>query len=66
MFLYALYIPDDKERDNSNGYDDCAICRSWTKRQAIKKFKKMYCDFKNDAVRKVKFNTYGIAVISEY
>ncbi len=66
MFIYALYIPDDKMLPNSNGYDDCAICRAWTKRQAISKFKRMYCDFNSDSVKRVRYNHYGIAVISNF
>ncbi len=66
MFLYALYIHDDKTLTDSNGYDDCAICRAWTKKQAITKFRKMYCDFDSNSIKRVRFNKYGIAVISDY
>lgn len=65
MFLWSLYIPDNK-REMSNGYDDCAVCRAWTKKQAILVFRKMYNAFQEDAVQRVKYNQLGIAVISNY
>lgn len=46
--------------------DDCALCRAWTKKKAIKKFQKLYCDLDESNVSRVKFNTYGIAILSDY
>lgn len=65
MFLYSLYISDNG-RGKSNGYDDCAVCRALTKKQAIQILRMMYSDFPEDAVQRVKFNHFGIAVLSNY
>ncbi len=65
MFLWSLYIPDN-ERGMKNGYDDCAVCRAWTKKQAIRKFSKMYNDFREEAIQRIKYNKFGISVISNY
>ena len=65
MFLWSLYISDDKG-ELSNGYDDCAVCRAWTKKQAIRIFSAMYNDFSEAAVQRVKYNRFGIAVLSDY
>ena len=46
--------------------DDCALCRAWSKKQAIKKFNKLYCDFTEANVFRVTYNKYGIAVLSDY
>jgi len=66
MFLFALYIPGDKTSADTDGYDDCAVCRAWTKKRAMLKFKKMYRGFDGNSVKKVRYNAYGIAVISKY
>lgn len=63
MFLFAYYLPD---KDQSNGYDDYAICRAWTKNQAIRKFKKLYAIVNDNTVKRIKYNKYGIAIISDY
>ena len=65
MFLWSLYIPDN-ERGMENGYDDYAVCRAWTKKQAIRTFSKMYNDFREEAVQRIKYNQFGISVISNY
>ena len=49
-----------------NANDDCAICKAWSKKQAIKKFKRMYCDFEESDVFRAKYNKYGIAVLTDY
>ena len=49
-----------------NANDDCAICKAWSKKHAIKKFKKMYCNFEESNVFCVKYNKYGIAVLTDY
>ena len=48
-----------------NANDDCAICKAWSKKQAIKKFKRMYCDFEESDVFRAKYNKYGIAVLTD-
>lgn len=65
MYLWSLYISDNG-REKPSGYDDCAVCRAWTKKQAIRIFSKMYNDFHEDAVQRVKYNHFGIAVLSNY
>ena len=65
MFLWSLYIPGN-ERGMKNGYDDCAVCRAWTKKQAIRKFSKMYNDFREESIQRIKYNQFGISVISNY
>lgn len=67
MFLYAFVRIYGQSED-----DDIAICRAWSKKHAIKKFKKMYCDTifstdkVEDCVARIKFNHYGISVLSDY
>jgi hypothetical protein len=40
MFTFCLYINGSMAGDEiHNANDDCAICKAWTKKQAIKKFK---------------------------
>lgn len=67
MFIFCLYIRGSMVGDKiHNANDDCAICQAWSKKQAIKKFKRMYCDFEDSAVFCVKYNKYGIAVLTDY
>ena len=69
MFLYSLRRIYGHSED-----DDIAICRAWSKKHAIKKFKRMYCDISapifpkkiENCVARVRFNHYRIAVMSEY
>jgi hypothetical protein len=49
-----------------NAHDDCAICKAWSKSQAIRKFRKLYRDFDESNVFRVTYNKYGIAVLSDY
>ena len=38
MFLYCLVIPGSMENDGAhNATDDCALCKAWSKKGAIKK-----------------------------
>ena len=46
--------------------DDCALCKAWSKKKAIKKFQKLYCNFDESNVSRVKYNTYGIAILTDY
>ena len=67
MFLYCLFIPDSMKNDSDHvATDDCALCRAWSKKQAIKKFKKLYCNFDESNVSRVKCNKYGIAILTDY
>jgi hypothetical protein len=52
--------------ETHNAHDDCAICKAWSKTQAIRKFGKLYCDFDESNVFRVTYNKYGIAVLSDY
>ena len=69
MFLYLF-----KRVYGNSIDDDFAICRAWSKKHAIKKFKRMYCDtiFTADTdkvvncVSRVRFNKHGISVLSDY
>ena len=69
MFLYSFRRVYGDSID-----DDYAICRAWSKRRAIKKFKRMYCDTVfasgwrkvENCVERVKFNKHGISVLSDY
>jgi hypothetical protein len=49
-----------------NAHDDCAICKAWSKRHAMRKFRKLYCDFDESNVFRVAYNKFGIAVLSDY
>ena len=49
-----------------NATDNCALCRAWSKKQAIKKLQKLYCDFDESNVSRVKYNKYGIAILTDY
>lgn len=60
MFLYCYYFA------GSMHDDDCALCRAWTKKQAIKKFRTLYHLVDNGNVFRVRFNAYGVAVLTDY
>ena len=67
MFLYCLFIQGSMPgNETHNAHDDCAICKAWSKSQAIRKFRKLYCDFDESNVFRVTYNKYGIAVLSDY
>ena len=67
MFLYCLFIQGSMPGDAThNAHDDCAICKAWSKSLAIRKFRKLYCDFDESNVFRVTYNKYGIAVLSDY
>ena len=66
MFVYCLYISGSMAGDEiHNANDDCVICKAWSKKQAIKKFQKMYCNFEESDVFRVEYNKYGIAVLTD-
>lgn len=67
MFLYCLFICDSMLNDGiHNANDDCAICKAWSKKQAVKKFQTMYNGFDESNVSRVKFNKFGIAVLTDF
>ena len=67
FFTFCLYISGSMTGDKiHNANDDCAICKAWSKKQAIRKFMKVYCDFDEFDVFRVKYNKYGIAVLTDY
>lgn len=67
MFLYCLFIPGLMDNDGTHGTnDECALCKAWTKKNAIKKFQKLYCNFDKSNVFRIKYNAYGIAVLTDY
>ena len=67
MFLYCLFIPGSMGNDsNHTATDDCALCKAWSKKGAIKKFQKLYCDIDESNVSHVRYNKYGIAILTDY
>ena len=66
MFLYCYYLTGSMSGTDHNSDDDCALCKAWTKKQAINKFKKLYTSVDSKNVSRVKFNSYGIAILSDY
>ncbi len=66
MFLYCYYLAASMSESDHNANDDCALCKAWTKKQAINKFKKLYTSVDSENVSRVKFNSYGIAILSDY
>jgi len=66
MFLYCLFIKGSLANTEHRANDDCAICRAWTKKQAIKKFQRLYLNFKDSDVSRVRYNYAGIAILSDY
>ncbi len=67
MFLYCYYFAGSMKNDDSHfANDDSALCRAWTKKQAIQKFLSLYDHVDDTNVFRVKFNSYGVAVLSDY
>ena len=67
MFIFCLFIPGSMENDGChNATDDCALCKAWSKKGAIKKFRKLYCTFDESNVSRVRYNKYGIAILTDY
>lgn len=66
MFLFCYYQSGIMEGSEHCANDDCALTRAWTKKQATNKFKKLYAFVDTTNVFRVKYNTYGIAVLSDY
>ena len=67
MFLYCLFIEGSMKNDEAHkANDDCALCKAWTKSGAIKKFQRLYRNFDESNVSRVKYNSFGIAILSDY
>ena len=67
MRLWVLAVPNAMKEHRFT--DDVAICRAWTKHGAIKMFKTLYgySDLEFDKyVKKVRYNNYGIAILTDY
>lgn len=60
MFLYCLRYCA------ATDCVDVALCRAWSKKQALKKFGKMYIHLTDDDVFRVKFNYCGFALLVEF
>ena len=46
--------------------DDVAICRAKSRKQAVKKFKRLYGLADETNVSRVRWNDYGIAILTDY
>jgi len=66
MFLFYYFLAGSMTGSGHNANDDCALCRAWTKKQAINKFKKLYVSVSEENVSRVRYNQFGIAVLSDY
>lgn len=66
MFLFCLFIMGTMTGTGHHANDDCAICRAWTKKQAIRKFSKLYHGFTDANVSRVHFLGCGVSVLSDY
>lgn len=62
LFAYAL-ADQMQEHDFT---DDVAICKASSKRQAIKKFRQLYGLADQTNVFEVRFNGYGVAILTDY
>lgn len=54
------------EQDGHIFSDDVAVTYAWSKKQALKKFQRLYGDAADDNVNRVRFNAYGIAILTDY
>ena len=66
MFLFYYFLAGSMTGTDHNANDDCALCRAWTKKQAIRKFSKLYTSVTEENVFRVRYNQYGIAILSDY
>ena len=66
MFLFYYFMSGTMTGSAHNANDDCALCRAWTKKQAICKFSKLYTSVTEENVFRVRYNQFGIAVLSDY
>ncbi len=65
MFIYSHFVKGALPPGHK-GNDDCAICRAWNKKNAIKKFSKLYINANEDNVKRAFYNIYRIFIISDY
>lgn len=67
MKLYKLCVPNAMKEHIFT--DDVAICWAWSKKGAIKKFRKLY-SYSNSimelCVHKIHFSKLGIAILTSY
>ena len=66
MFLFYYFLAGSMTETDHNANDDCALCRAWTKKQAIRKFSKLYTSVTEENIFRVRYNQYGIAILSDY
>lgn len=62
LFAYAL-------ADQMQGHrftDDVAICKATSKQKAIKRFRALYGLADETNVFEVRFNSYGVAILTDY
>ncbi|MBQ3489015.1 MAG: hypothetical protein IJA86_00305 [Clostridia bacterium] len=66
MFLFCYFLPGTMMGSDHHANDDCALCRAWTKQRAIRKFKRLYDSVSETNVFRVRYNKFGIAILSDY
>ena len=66
MFLFCYYFAGAMLNTEHDANDDCAICRAWSQKHAVRKFRNMYPLVDVASVFRVKYNSYGIAVLSDF
>ena len=68
MKLYALCVPNAMKGHKFT--DDVAICRAWSKRQAIKRFRRLYGysdKVMDNCVNRIHFNRhFKMAILTDY
>ena len=62
-FLWCYTVPDAMVDHNFT--DDCAICFAFTRKRALKKFRKLYSFAPNESISKVYFYE-GVAILTDY
>ena len=66
MFLFCYYSKGTMIGSAHKANDDCALCKAWTKKQAFNKFKKLYASADTTEVFRVRYNDFGVAILSDY
>lgn len=62
-FLWCYTVPD--AMIDHNFTDDCAICFAFTKKRALKKFRKFYALAPNESISKV-YLYEGVTILTDY
>lgn len=62
--LFAFALADQMQGHDFT--DDVAICKATTKRKAIKRFRQLYGLADETNVFEVRFNDYGVAILTDY